>query len=128
MALHPSGTTCGLNDLIRLKRENTVAKLDKFSNKPDSDEPQRANYFESDINVSNTIKIILLAEPILFNSMICVETKNRTVTLTGFVSDQHEKTHLARVVKELQSYLKVNNQVRLATTVQAGLLEGRLKY
>lgn len=106
-----------------------MAKLDGFSTTPGANEPQRNNYFESDVNVTNTIKIILLAEPILFNSMICVETKNRTVTLTGFVSSQDEKTHLERVVKELQSYLTVNNRVCLATPLQAELLlESRLKY
>lgn len=105
-----------------------MAKLDGFSAIPSAGELQRSNYFESDVNVTNTIKIILLAEPILFNSMICVETENRTVTLTGFVSNQHEKTHLERVVKELQSYISVNNRVSLATPLQAGLLESGLKY
>lgn len=105
-----------------------MAKLDGFSAIPGADELQRTNYFENDLNVTNTIKIILLAEPILFNSMICVETENRTVTLTGFVSNQHEKTHLERVVKELQTYLAVNNRVRLATPLQAELLESKLKY
>jgi len=105
-----------------------VAKLDGLSTTPGANEPQRNNYFESDVNVTNTIKIILLAEPILFNSMICVETENRTVTLTGFVSNQHEKTHLARVVKELQTYVAVNNRVSMATPLQAGLLDSGLKY
>ena len=105
-----------------------MAKLDGFSTTPGANEPKRNNYFESDVNVTNTIKIILLAEPILFNSMICVETENRTVTLTGFVSNQHEKTHLERVVKELQAYIAVNNRVSLATPLQAGLLESGLKY
>lgn len=105
-----------------------MANLDNFMKKPGTNEPQRSNYFESDINVTNTIKIILLAEPILFNSMICVETENRTVTLTGFVNEQHEKTHLERVVKELQRYLEINNRVQLATPLQAGLMEIQLKF
>lgn len=105
-----------------------MAKLDNFMKKPGTDEPRRSNYFESDINVTNTIKIILLAEPVLFNSMICVETENRSVTLTGFVNEQHEKTHLERVVKELQRYLEINNRVQLATPLQAGLMEIQLKF
>ena len=105
-----------------------MAKLDGFSTTPGANEPQRNNYFESDVNVTNTIKIILLAEPILFNSMICVETENRSVTLTGFVNEQHEKTHLERVVKELQRYLEINNRVQLATPLQAGLMEIQLKF
>ena len=105
-----------------------MANLDNFSTNLGVYDPQRKNYFESDINVSNTIKIILLSEPILFNSMICVETENRIVTLTGFVCDQHEKTHLERVVKELQTYLGINNRVRLATRMQADLLESLLKH
>lgn len=105
-----------------------MTKHESLSTNPSANKPQYGNYFESDINVTNTIKIILLAEPILFNSMICVETENRTVTLTGIVSNQLEKMHLEKVVKELQAYLTVNNKVRLATPIQAGLLESALKY
>lgn len=80
--------------------------------------PEPRGFFESDTNITNSIKIILLIEPMLFNTVICVETHNKLVTLTGFVYNELELFHLQRMVKELQLYVKIDNQVHIVSDTE----------
>lgn len=78
--------------------------------------PGPHDFFESDVNITNSVKIILLIEPLLFNTDICVETHNKLVQLTGSVNNQFELLHLQRLIKELQVYVNITSQVQILQT------------
>ncbi|MCR2746733.1 BON domain-containing protein [Limnobacter parvus] len=75
---------------------------------------EEENFFiPDDVTLNNTIKMILLKEPMLFDSIICVNTINQEVTLSGFVDSEIEKDYLDRVVLELCKFINVINKVEV---------------
>lgn len=70
-------------------------------------------FIPDDVTLNNTIKMILLEEPQLFDSIICVDTMNQEVTLSGFVASMIEKDYLDKVVLELNKFVKVINKVEI---------------
>lgn len=83
-------------------------------------------FIPDDVTLNNTIKMILLAEPQLFDSIVCVNTIDQVVTLSGYVDSMIEKDYLDRVVLELCKFVDVVNNVEIipklwSTTVAAGV-------
>jgi osmotically-inducible protein OsmY len=74
-------------------------------------------FIPDDVTLNNTIKMILLEEPQLFDSIICVDTMNQEVTLSGFVDSMIEKDYLDKVVGELNRFVKVINKVEIMPTL-----------
>lgn len=70
-------------------------------------------FIPDDVTLNNTIKMILLEEPQLFDSIICVDTMNQEVTLSGFVDSMIEKDYLDKVVLELNKFVRVLNKVEI---------------
>lgn len=70
-------------------------------------------FIPDDVTLNNAIKMILLKEPLLFDSVICVDTLNQEVTLSGFVDSVIEKDYLDQVVFELCKFVKVTNKVEV---------------
>lgn len=66
-----------------------------------------------DVTLNNTIKTILLAEPLLFDSIVNVNTFGQVVTLSGFVDSEIELDHLGKVVTELRKFVHVENLVQV---------------
>lgn len=66
-----------------------------------------------DVTLNNTIKMILLAEPLLFDSVVNVNTFGQVVTLSGFVDSEIELDHLSKVVDELRKLVHVENLVQV---------------
>lgn len=66
-----------------------------------------------DVALNNTVKVILIAEPMLFDSILCVNTVNQVVTLTGYVDSIIEKQCLDKLVLELCKFVQVINRVEV---------------
>jgi hypothetical protein len=90
--------------------------LDKrrfFATKPHRRNDIDQCFIPDDVTLNNTIKMILLAEPLLFDSIVCVNTVDQVVTLSGYVDSMIEKDHLEVVVLELSKYVDVINTVEI---------------
>ena len=64
--------------------------LDKrrfFATKPHRRNDIDQCFIPDDVTLNNTIKMILLAEPLLFDSIVCVNTVDQVVTLSGYVRE-----------------------------------------
>jgi hypothetical protein len=69
--------------------------------------------FSDDITLNNTVKTILLGEPLLFDSIVNVNTFGQVVTLSGFVDSEIELDHLNKIATELRKFVYVENIVQV---------------
>jgi hypothetical protein len=75
------------------------------------------NMIADDITLNNTVKMILLTEPLLFDSIVNVNTHGQVVTLSGFVDSEIELDHLNKIVTELRKFVYVENIVQVIPTL-----------
>lgn len=72
-----------------------------------------------DITLNNTVKTILLSEPLLFDSIVNVNTFGQVVTLSGFVDSDIELDQLNKIVMELRKFVYVENIVQVIPVLWA---------
>jgi hypothetical protein len=92
---------------------NGLDKRRFFVAKPQPWNDANQSFILDDVTLNNTIKMLLLAEPLLFDSIVCVNTVDQVVTLSGYVDSMIEKDHLDVMVAELSKYVKVVNTVEI---------------